>query len=132
VRLFKGVFLILVAIVGSAVVWGLGGMGVQRWELRHMMHSLTVKFPVGIELSRAQAAVDRDYPQHTSYSAADCEKWSHQTTPAYKSRGGPCIFGLVNLDSRAYLMDAGVEFKLIFGPDNRLAQLDSEPVYTFL
>lgn len=81
VRLFKGVFLILVAIVGSAVVWGLGGMGVQRWELRHMMHSLTVKFPVGIELSRAQAAVDRDYPQHTSYSAADCEKWSHQTTP---------------------------------------------------
>ena len=29
-------------------------------------------------------------------------------------------------------MDAGVEFKLIFGPDNRLVQLDSESVYTFL
>jgi hypothetical protein len=107
-------------------------MEVQRWELRRMMQSLSVKFPIGIEFSQAQAAIERDYPRHTSYTAAECEKWSHQTTPAYKPRGGPCIFGLVNLDSQAYLMDAGVEFKLIFGPDDRLAQLDSGPVYTFL
>jgi hypothetical protein len=100
VRLFKVGFLILVAIVGSAVVWGIGGIYVQRWQLRRTMHSLTIKFPIGIELSQAQAAVDRDYPQHTNYSPADCEKWSQRTTPAYTSRGGPCIFGLAHLDSR--------------------------------
>jgi len=38
-----------------------------------MMHSLNIKFPIGIELSQAQAVVDRDYPQHTNYSPADCE-----------------------------------------------------------
>ena len=131
-RLFKVAFLILVAVVGSAVAWGVGSVEIQRIQLRRMMHSLNIKFPIGIELSQAQAVVDRDYPQHTNYSPADCEKWSHRTTPAYSSRGGPCIFGLINLDSRGYLIDAGVEFKLVFGPDDRLVQLDCEPVYTFL
>jgi len=132
VRLFKVVSLILIAIVGSSVLWGVGSMELQRWQLRRTMDSLNVKFPIGIELSQAQAAVDREYPQHTNYSTADCEKWSHRTTPRYSSRGGPCIFGLVNLGNRGYLIDAGVEFKPIFGPDDRLAQLDSESVYTFL
>jgi hypothetical protein len=131
-RSFKTIYLVLAAIAGTALVWGVGSVAVQRWELRRTVHSLTVKFPIGIELSQAQATIDRDYPRHTNYSPADCEKWSHRTTPAYNWRGGPCIFGLVNLNSRGYLIDARVEFKLIFGPNNRLAQFNSEPVYTFL
>jgi hypothetical protein len=131
-RLFKVLFSILVVIVGSAVVWAVGSVEIQRWQVRRTVHSLIIKFPIGIELSQAQASVNRDYPRHTNYSSDDCEKWSHRTTPAYSSRGGPCIFGLVNLESRAHLMEAGVEFKLIFGPDDHLAQLYSDPVYTFL
>jgi hypothetical protein len=131
-RSFKAIILILAAIAGTALVWEVGSVAVQRWELRRTVRSLTVKIPIGIELSQAQATIDRDYPRHANYSPADCEKWSHRTTPAYSWRGGPCIFGLVNLNSRGYLIDAGVEFKLIFGPDNHLAQINSEPVYTFL
>ena len=54
------------------------------------------------------------------------------TPPAYISKGGPCIFGLVDVIRKLYLMEAGVEFRLIFGVDDRLVQLDTYPVYTFL
>ena len=104
---------------------------IQSLEVKRTVHALRNTFPVGMGFSAAEKSMNVDYPRHTNYSAVECEKWSHLTGPAYTSRGGPCIFGIVEVGGPR-VMDAAVEFKLIFGPDDRLAQLITFPSYTFL
>ena len=125
--------LISVAAIGFAgVIWFVGGNCLQRWLIRRVTHSLMLEFPVGTEFSAAKGAVEATYPRsNTMFTPAECEKWSHETFPTYTSKGGPCIFGLVEV-SGPYVMEAGVQFKLIFGPDNRLMQLYADPEFTFL
>jgi hypothetical protein len=128
VRLSK----VVVIVIGSALIWLFGNPFVQRWHIQRVVQSLIVEFPAGTTHSDAQKTVGARYPKHTDYTSAECEKWSHMTSPAYISKGGPCIFGLVDVIRKLYLMEAGVEFRLIFGVDDRLVQLDTYPVYTFL
>jgi len=72
------------------------------------------------------------YPEHTTYTAVECEKWSHLTTPRYTYRGGPCLFGIVRVGTTWWGYESAVMFRLIFDPDNQLAQSWTDPVYTFL
>src|SRR5580658_6595799 len=102
---------------------------IQSLEVQHAVHALRTTFPLGMGFSAAEKLLIVDYPRHTGYTSADCEKWSHLTQPAYTARGGPCIFGIVEVGGPR-VMDAAIEFKLIFGPDDRLAQLDTVPTYT--
>jgi hypothetical protein len=124
---------IISIIVVSGIIWFVGGRYIQSWQIRRMTQSLTLKFPVGTDFSAAKAAVESAYPGNsTTYTASDCEKWSHMTSPAYIFKGGPCIFGMADANSWLYPVEAEVMFKLIFGRDNRLDRLYSDPVYTFL
>jgi hypothetical protein len=126
------VLMVIAAIGLAGGIWIVGGNYLQWWQIQRVIHSLTLKFPVGTEFSAAKSTVEAAYPRRsTTYTPADCEKWSHYTVPAYTSEDGPCIFGMVDV-SGPYVMEAGVQFKLIFGSDNRLRRLYTDPVYTFL
>jgi hypothetical protein len=122
---------ILLLAVGGPVVAFFVVNRIQSLQVQRAAHALRTTFPVGMSFSAAEKSLIVDYPRHTSYTTVDCEKWSRQTVPAYTSRGGPCIFGIVEVGGPR-VMDAAVEFKLIFGPDDRLAQLITYPTYTFL
>jgi hypothetical protein len=126
------VFLAIAAIGIAGGIWFVAGNAIQRWQIQRVIHSLTLKFPVGTEFSAAKRAVDAAYPRSsTTYTPTECEKSSHYGVPAYNSEDGPCIFGMVDV-SGPYVMEAVVQFKLIFGPDNLLKRLYTDPVYTFL
>jgi len=125
---FVGILLLVVSPVAAIV----GVNSVQRRNVQRATLCLTTAFPLGMSFSEAEKSVMTLYPGHTtSFTSADCEKWSHKTTPAYISQGGPCIFGLVEVGGLR-IIDASLTFKLIFGPDERLSQLSSDLEYTFL
>ena len=125
---FIGILLLVVSPVAAIVVVN----SVQRREVQRVTLVLTTTFPIGMSVSEAEKLLIALYPGHTtSYTSAECEKWSHHTGPAYTSRGGPCIFGSAEV-SGPRIIDAAVTFKLIFGPDERLTQLTTDTEYTFL
>jgi hypothetical protein len=125
-------FIAILLLVASPVVAIVVINSVQRREVQRVTQLLTTTFPVGMSISEVQKTLISLYPgRTTTYTSAACEKWSHRTTPAYTSRGGPCIVGSVEV-SGPRIADAAVTFKLIFGLDDHLAQLDTDPVYTFL
>lgn len=74
---------LIVIFVGSCADWVVQGNRVRRAS-----DLLVVEFPLGMpEIDAQQIAVTK-YPEHTRYSAADCEKWSHLTTPRFRGAVG--------------------------------------------
>jgi len=98
----------------------------------HARAQIAKRFPANVVITEARNTVIADYPRHTEYSTADCEKWSNHTVPDYTFRGGPCIFGIVEVGSTWWGYESAVMFRLIFGSNGRLAELQVQPVYTFL
>jgi hypothetical protein len=119
---------ILFAVVaGSWADWEIQALRVHRTSAE-----LASEFLHGMPEASAKRIVSTQYPRHTEYSAQDCEKWSHLTQPSYVARGGPCILGIVETGTTWWGFESAVSFILIFGPDDRLAGLQVDPVYTFL
>jgi hypothetical protein len=106
----------LTGIVASYVDWT-----IQELRVRHAVQTIGTLFPQGMSVADAKRLVDSLYPQHTNYSPAGCERWSH-STPPYTPRGGPCQFGIVRIGATWWGYQSAVMFRLIFAPDNRLAQ----------
>jgi hypothetical protein len=82
---FIAILLLLVSPVAALVVVNY----VQRREVNRVSLGLTTTFPLGMSVSKAETSLMSLYPGNTkSYTAAECEKWSHGTVPAYTSKGG--------------------------------------------
>jgi len=114
-------------VAGSCADWEVQGIRVHRTSAK-----LVTEFPRGISEASAHKIVSTSYPEHSRYSAAECERWSHLTTPGYSWRGGPCVFGIVRLGATWWGFESAVNFRLLFGSDDRLEVLQIDPVYTFL
>ena len=131
-RQAKIVVIVLVVAFSAIPAWIIGGGAIDNWQVRRVTKSLAQRFPVGMTLANAEKIAVSRYPrQHTDFTSIECEKGSHSTVPAYSSQGGPCIFAIEEIRNIGPV-EAAVEFKLIFGSDNRLAKLVTNPVYTFL
>ena len=52
--------------------------------------------------------------------------------PDYTFRGGTCIDSIVEVGFTWWGYESAVMFRLIFGSNGRLAELQVQPVYTFL
>lgn len=112
--------------LASVTQWMLQGRDVAR-----VVKSIALQFPQGISVADAEQIAGARYPEHTTYSAAECERWSH-SVPPYTPRGGPCLFGIIRVATTWWGFESAVMFRLIFDPDSRLVQSWAEPVYTFL
>ena len=124
--------LIVVVVIGAAMAASCADWAIQGWRVHRASELLTRQFPPGAAVAEARKLVDAQYPEHTRYSASECEKWSHMTVPGYVSKGGPCLFGIVRVGTTWWGFESAVEFRLIFGPDDHLSELQVLPVYTFL
>jgi hypothetical protein len=90
------------------------------------------QFRLGMRVAEALRIVDAErLGDFALYSAADCLKLSHKAVPPYTWLGGPCILGLQKLHSYWWwISDAEISSQLIFGADNRLADMRAQSVRT--
>jgi hypothetical protein len=116
----------VIGTLASVAQWVLQGR-----EITRVVQSIALQFPQGMSAADAEQIAGARYPQHTIYSAAECERWSH-SVPPYTPRGGPCLFGIIRVATTWWGFQSAVMFRLIFDPDSRLVQSWAEPVYTFL
>lgn len=116
----------VIGALASSAQWVLQGR-----EVTHVVQAITIQFPKGMSVADAQKIVDSHYPEHTTYSASECKRWSH-SVPPYTPRGGPCLFGIVRVATTWWGFQSAVMFRLIFDPNDQLAQSWAQPVYTFL
>jgi hypothetical protein len=91
---------------------------------------LHTEFPKGISFDAAKDLALRHYPRSEDIPASKCD--SEQGVPAWPSRGGPCIFGYTESGSTFWGFEAGIMFRLMFGSDGRLVDLNVLQVNTFL
>lgn len=127
----RRIALIVVALIVTGFVASCADWAVQGMRVRRASNQLVTEFPRGIPVADAQKIVVTKYPEHSDYSALECQRWSH-SIPSYPWRGGPCVFGIVRIGATWWGFESAVEFRLIFGPDDRLRDLHVDPVYTFL
>jgi|SRR5579859_7238917 len=117
---------VVIGILGSVIQWTL-----QARDVTRAVQSIALQFPQGISVTDAEQIAGARYPEHTTYSATECERWSH-SVPPYTPRGGPCLFGITRVATTWWGFESAVMFRLIFDPDSRLVKSWAEPVYTFL
>jgi hypothetical protein len=105
------------------------------WQGHLVRRSITAihkNYPVGMQLANARKRIGQDYSRFNESTTATCSKDAAITTPRYSPQGGPCIFGIEETGSTWWGYESAVEFRLLFGSDDKLRELQAFPVYTFL
>jgi hypothetical protein len=100
--------------------------------VKRAISTVQTNFPLGTPFAQALTQVQGTYPRYTESTADTCSKEAAITTPSYSPQGGPCISGITKTGSTWWGFESAVTFRLMFGPDQNLRQLQVSPVYTFL
>jgi len=122
----------LALVVGAATLGTILDWLWQGHLVRRSIAAIHRNYPLGMQLVDARTRVRHDYSRFTERTAATCTKDAGITSPRYFPQGGACIFGIDETGSTWWGYESAVEFRLLFGSDDKLRDVQALPVYTFL
>jgi hypothetical protein len=132
-RVANVVWVTLALVLGTTTLGTILDWLWQGHLVRRSIAGIYRNYPLGTLLADARTQVRQNYPgRFTETTAAICSKEAATTSPRYSPQGGPCIFGIDETGTTWWGFESAVEFRLLFGSDNRLHDVQALAVYTFL